>query len=154
MAPSSRRASCWKPKVAYRTLNFDAAWKKQIVLPSFVYAGIPYQVFDARAGAAALTISWMRAAIERSGSGISAIFARRSASPAALSAPRFAARFASATASFIAAFSSAVQISDFAVFCAMAGSSLPTDRDDNVMLVNRRPTGFLKPDRFAARRLS
>ena len=103
-------------------MNFDAAWKKQIDLPSFVYAGIPYHVFDTSSGTAALTISWMRPAIERSGSGISAILARTSASPAALSAPRFAARFASTTASFIAAFSSAVQI--FVVFWAMAGSSL------------------------------
>src|SRR5450759_3858680 len=137
MAPSSRRASCWKPKVAYRTLNFDPAWKKQIDLPSFVYAGIPYQVFDARAGAAALTISWMRAAMERSGSGISAIFARRSASPAALSAPRFAARFASATASFIAARSSAVQTLDFAVFCAMAGFTPHSAPYDAAMLGHR-----------------
>src|SRR5579859_1105882 len=41
MVPSSRPASGWKPNVAYLTLNFEAAWKKQITLPSFAYAGIP-----------------------------------------------------------------------------------------------------------------
>ena len=33
IAPSSRLASGWKPNVAYLTLNFEAAWKKQTILP-------------------------------------------------------------------------------------------------------------------------
>src|ERR1700694_3684242 len=34
-SPSSRFASCWKPKVAYLDLNFAPLWKKQMTLPSF-----------------------------------------------------------------------------------------------------------------------
>ena len=34
MAPSSRFAASSKPSVAYRALNFCAAWKKQTTLPS------------------------------------------------------------------------------------------------------------------------
>jgi len=34
MSPSSRRASGWNSNVAYRTLNFEAALKKQMTLPS------------------------------------------------------------------------------------------------------------------------
>ncbi len=36
MLPSSRFASGWNPNVAYLTLNFDAAWKKQMIWPSLV----------------------------------------------------------------------------------------------------------------------
>src|SRR4051812_3789774 len=56
-APSSRFAVSLKPKVAYLVLNFCALWKKQTTLPSFAYAGIPYQVFGERFGAFALTIA-------------------------------------------------------------------------------------------------
>ena len=34
ISPSSSRASGWKPNVEYRTLNFEAGWKKQMILPS------------------------------------------------------------------------------------------------------------------------
>ena len=46
MPPSSRFAASSKPKVAYRDLNLPALLKKQTTLPSFVYAGMPYQVLD------------------------------------------------------------------------------------------------------------
>src|SRR5437870_13334699 len=71
MAPSSRYAVSLKPNVAYLVLNFCALWKKQTILPSLAYAGIPYQVFGERTGALALMISWSRLAMVRSGSGIS-----------------------------------------------------------------------------------
>src|SRR5439155_10805561 len=54
MGPSSRFASCMKPNVAYRVLNFRALWKKQTTLPSRAYAGIPYQSLASRSGALAL----------------------------------------------------------------------------------------------------
>src|SRR4029077_7111924 len=54
-APLSRFASSLKPNVAYLALNFSAGLKKQTTLPSLAYAGIPYQVFGQRAGAAAVT---------------------------------------------------------------------------------------------------
>src|SRR4029077_1010730 len=75
MAPSSRFALSLKPNVAYLVLNFCALWKKQTTLPSLAYAGIPYQVLGERAGALALIMAWSRAAIARSDSGMSAIFA-------------------------------------------------------------------------------
>ena len=34
ISSSSILASGWKPNVEYRTLNFEAGWKKQITLPS------------------------------------------------------------------------------------------------------------------------
>src|SRR4029453_16604875 len=93
-----------KPNVAYLLLNFCAGWKKQTTLPPLAYAGIPYQVLGERAGALALMMAWIRPAMARSGSGISAIFASTSASPSA----RPAAAFSSWVRSFIAARSSAV----------------------------------------------
>src|SRR5574341_1323404 len=114
MAPSSRFATSLKPNVAYLVLNFDAAVKKQTTLPSLLaYAGIPYQVFGERAGALAVMIAWSRSAMARSGSGISAIFASTSLSPAALSAPRRVAAFSSWARSFIALRSSSVNPSNF-----------------------------------------
>src|SRR6516165_11043121 len=113
MAPSSRFASCWKPKVAYLVLNFAALWKKQTTLPSLAYAGIPYQVFGARAGALALMIAWSRLAMVRSGSDISAIFASTSLSPSALFLFARASAFSSWARSFIAARSSSVNPLDF-----------------------------------------
>src|SRR5438445_9068921 len=104
MVPSSRFAASWKPSVAYLVLNFCPLWKKQTTLSSFAYAGIPYQVFGESAGALAVMIAWRRLAIARSGSGISAIFARTAFSSFA---PR-AAAFRSWTVSFIAARSPAV----------------------------------------------
>src|SRR2546427_2060426 len=130
MAPSSRFASSLKPNVAYLVLNFCAGWKKQTTLPSFAYAGCPYQVFGERAGALALTTAWSRLAIARSRAGISAIFASRSLSPSALSA----ATFSSLTRSFIAPSSSSVNFADvcliavvlLADFCfAFIGGFLP-----------------------------
>jgi len=85
MAPSSSFALSLKPSVAYLVLNLFLSWKKQMTLPSLVYAGDPYQVLGDRSGAAALTIAWIRSAIERSGSDISAILASTSLSPSALS---------------------------------------------------------------------
>src|SRR5262245_50660921 len=109
-APSSRFASSLKPNEAYLVLNFCALWKKQTTLPSLAYAGIPYQVFGERAGALALMMAWSRSPRARSGSGISAILASTSLSPAALPArgPRRASAFSSWTRSFIAARSSSV----------------------------------------------
>src|SRR6266702_2738800 len=75
MLPSSSLALSLKPSVAYLLLNLSAHLKKQTTLPSFAYAGIPYQVLGDRAGALALTMAWIRFAIARSGSAISAIFA-------------------------------------------------------------------------------
>src|SRR4029077_7749649 len=54
MLPSSRRAASWKPNVEYLVLYFRPLWKKQTILPSFAYAGIPYQVFRDRDRALAL----------------------------------------------------------------------------------------------------
>src|SRR5204863_5641974 len=105
MSPSSRFAAGTKPNVAYLALNFSAAWKKQMILPSFAYAGIPYQVFGERLGALALTMAWSRLAMTRSDFDISAIFARTSLSP---SASPERARLRSARVSFIAARSSSV----------------------------------------------
>src|SRR5690606_16409585 len=83
---------------------------------------MPYHVLDASSGALALTISWMRSARVRSGSGISAIFSSRSLSPSALP---FFSRFSSAARSFIAAFSSPVKPPDsFATFFALIEFSL------------------------------
>src|SRR5918996_5322034 len=107
MPPSSRFALSLKPNVAYLELNLDAAVKKQTTLPSLAYAGIPYQDFGERAGALALMIAWIRLAMVRSGSGISAIFASRSFSPASA--------FSSRARSFMAARSSAVKPLDFLV---------------------------------------
>src|SRR2546422_10516280 len=96
-APSSRFASCRKPKVAYLVLNFCALWKKQTTLPSLAYAGIPYQSFGERTGALALMMAWSRSPTARSGAGIAAIFASTALSSSALPArgPRRAAAFSS-----------------------------------------------------------
>src|SRR5215216_735230 len=51
MVPSSRFAASWKPNVEYLKLYFCALWKKQTILPSLAYAGIPYQVLGQTAGA-------------------------------------------------------------------------------------------------------
>src|SRR5207302_6960389 len=91
MPPSSRFASCMKPKVAYLVLNFFALWKKQTTLPSLAYAGIPYQSLGERAGALTLMIAWSRSPMARSGSGIAAIFASTALSPSALVRARAAA---------------------------------------------------------------
>jgi hypothetical protein len=114
MAPSSRFATSLKPNVAYLELNFFAGWKKQRTLPSLAYAGIPYHSRGERAGALALMTAWIRSAIARSDSGISAIFASTSLSPSALSAraPRRADAFSSWARAFIAARSSSVHPSD------------------------------------------
>src|SRR6476661_2842686 len=79
-----------------------------MTFPSLAYAGIPYQVFGERPGALALMIAWSRMAMERSGSGISAIFASTSLSPSALSLAARASAFISRARSFIAARSSSV----------------------------------------------
>src|SRR5439155_1830217 len=89
MEPSSRFALSLKPNVAYLVLNFCAAWKKQTTLPSLpgvAYAGIPYQSLGERDGAVSLMIAWSRLPMVRSGSRISAIFARTAPSPSPLSA--------------------------------------------------------------------
>src|SRR6188768_667217 len=104
MSPSSRFAASSKPNVAYLELNLSALLKKQTTLPSLAYAGMPYQVFGARPGALAVTISWRRSAMTRSDFGISAIFASMSLSPSAA----LLADLSSRARSFIAARSSAV----------------------------------------------
>src|SRR5438128_11593335 len=108
MEPSSSLALSLKPNIAYRSLNFPALRKKQTTLPSFAYAGIPYQVFGERSGALALMMAWSRSAKLRSGFGIAAI-----AASAALSSfsPR-ASAFRSCAYAFAAARSSAVHPSD------------------------------------------
>src|SRR5919204_2443918 len=73
IVPSSRFAESLKPNVAYLALNLAALWKKQMTLPSLVYAGIPYHVFAEISGELALTISWMRLPMARSFGGIAAI---------------------------------------------------------------------------------
>src|SRR6516164_3078857 len=120
MLPSSSLAWSLKPSVAYLDLNFCALWKKQTTLPSLAYAGIPYQVLGESAGALALTSAWIRLAIVRSGSAISAIFASTSLSPSALPprSPRRASVSTSRARSFIAARSSSVKRLDF--FAAIA----------------------------------
>src|ERR687889_215373 len=122
MAPSSRFALSLKLNVAYLVSNFCALWKKQTTLPPLAYAGIPYQVFGERSGAAALTISWSRSAMARSGSCISAIFASTARSPSAFCASAFC----SLARSFIAARSSAVNPLDFfaPIVPSCAGSSM------------------------------
>src|SRR5215216_6288041 len=119
MAPSSRFALSLKLNVAYLELNFLALWKKQRTLPFLAYAGIPYQVFGERAGALALMISWSRLPMVRSGSGISAIFASTSLSPASA--------FSSWARSFIAARSSSVNfcVSFFALISFPPVQALP-----------------------------
>ena len=85
------------------------------------YAGIPYQVFGVRSGAAALMIAWSRSAMARSAPYISVIFASTALSPSALRGrlQLLAAR------SFIAALSSGVNPFDF--FCRALGSFRPFD---------------------------
>src|SRR2546425_6792064 len=85
MVASSRGAASLKPNVAYLVLNFCAGWKKQTVLPSLAYAGIPYQSLGERAGALALMTAWSRLPMARSDGVISAIFASRALSPSASS---------------------------------------------------------------------
>src|SRR6266545_3455222 len=127
MAPSSRFALSLKPNVAYLVLNFCAPWKKQTTLPSFAYAGIPYQVLGERAGALALMMAWSRSAMARSRAGISAIFASTSLSPSALPArgPRRAAAFSSWARSLIAARSSSVNPLDALPVVLLADCCLP-----------------------------
>src|SRR5437773_2036682 len=125
--PSSRFALSLKPNVGYLALNLCALWKKQTTLPSLAYAGIPYQVLGARAGALALMMAWSRSAMARSGFGISAIFTSTSLSPSAFFArgPRRTSAFSSWARSFIAARSSSVNplpallvtVALFADFC-------------------------------------
>ena len=104
MAPSSRFASSSKPNVAYLDLNFSALLKKQTILSSLAYAGMPYQVFGERVGAAAVMSSWSRLAMALSVPFISATFSSRAFSPSALAASAFS----SLARSLIAARSSAV----------------------------------------------
>src|SRR5437016_10537878 len=75
MWPSSRVALSLKPSVAYLVLNFCAAWKKQTTLPSFAYAGIPYQSRGERPGTLPLMMAWSRSPMARSDGATAAIFA-------------------------------------------------------------------------------
>src|SRR5260370_29108798 len=61
--PSSRRAASLKPSVAYLVLNLGALWKKQTILPSLAYPGMPYPVFGDRTRAPALMSTCGRLAI-------------------------------------------------------------------------------------------
>src|SRR5258705_13585860 len=119
MLPSSRFAVSLKPSVAYLVLNFCALWKKQTILPSLVYAGIPYQVFGERAGALAVMIAWSRSPKARSGSFIAAIAASTALSPAALSLSARASAFSSLARFLIAAFSSSLNPLDFLLIAAV-----------------------------------
>src|SRR5579862_9056430 len=74
-----------------------------MTFPSLAYAGIPYQVFDARLGTAALMREWTFSAIARSESGIFAIAASNSDSPSALAASAFSSRTRARAAAFSAA---------------------------------------------------
>src|SRR5215218_10454053 len=116
MAPLSRFAASSKPNVAYLELNFPALLKKQTTLPSFAYAGIPYQVFGQRAGALAVTIAWSRLAMARSDPFIAAIAASTSRSPSARFLLARSSAFSSWARAFIAARSSPVNpLADFFV---------------------------------------
>src|SRR2546426_5725652 len=127
MAPSSRFALSLKPNVAYLVLNFRALWKKQTTLPSFAYAGIPYQVLGERAGALVLMMAWSRSAMARSCFGISAIFASTSLSPSGLPARglRREAAFSSWARSLIAARSSSVNPLDALPVVLLADCCVP-----------------------------
>src|SRR5262249_28634458 len=130
MAPSSRLAASSKPNVAYLELNFAALLKKQTILPSFAYAGIPYQVFGQRSGALALTIAWSRLAMARSFPFIAAIAASTSRSPSALFLFARSSAFSSWARALIAARSSAVNPLDFlsAVFFSAIVQLLDADQ--------------------------
>src|SRR5262249_2152995 len=93
----------------YLVLNFSAHLKKQTILPSLAYAGIPYQVFGQRSGALALTIAWTRLAMTRSGSFIAAIAASASRSPSARFLLARSSAFSSRARAFIAPTSSDVK---------------------------------------------
>ena len=108
MAPSSRFAVSLKPNVAYLDLNLCALWKKQTTLPPLAYAGIPYQVFGVRAGALALTISWSRLAMARSGFRHLGDLREHVAFPVRLALARARFRLQLLARSFIAARSSSV----------------------------------------------
>ena len=86
MWPPSSFALSLKPSVAYRALNFCAAWKKQTTSSSLAYAGMPFDVFGERAGAFALIVAWSRSAVTRSGACVAAIFAGTSLPPSAFRA--------------------------------------------------------------------
>src|SRR5580698_7891867 len=81
-----------------------------ITLPSLAYAGIPYHVFGARSGAAAVMSACTFLAMPRSGSCILAMAASSSAFPSALAASALSSR----TRSRAAAFSSALNPADAA----------------------------------------
>jgi len=118
-------------------------------LAVLAYAGIPYQVLGERAGALALMSAWSRSAMERSGSGISAIFVRTSLSPSAVSArgPRRGAAFSSWARSFIAARSSSENLPDvlsiavvlLADFCVSFIAGFLAARSDRSTLILREP---------------
>src|SRR4051794_3682236 len=69
---------------------------------------MPYQVFGSRSGATVVTIAWMRSAIARSASSISAILSRRLCRSSAFFAPFLPSALSSAARSFIAARSASV----------------------------------------------
>src|SRR5687767_15763118 len=112
MAPSSRFAVSLKPSVAYLALNLSALWKKQTILSSLAYAGIPYQVFGQRAGALAVMIAWSRLAMARSDPFIAAILASRALSPSALFLFARSSAFSSRARSLIAARSASENLLD------------------------------------------
>ena len=109
-SPSSRRATSLKPSVAYRAPNFEAALKKHTTLPfSSTYAGMPYQVFGRRFGAASATRAWTRSARFRSSPDSAAIASTQAwASSAFFAPPRPEDRSSSARA-LIAAFSASLK---------------------------------------------
>ena len=88
MAPSSRFASSLKPNVAYLVFELLSALEEADDLALLGVRGHPVPGLRERTGALALTMAWIRSAMARSGSGISAIFASTARSPAALRWPR------------------------------------------------------------------
>src|SRR4030081_382796 len=113
MVPSSRCAASLKPSVAYLVLNFCAGWKKQTILSSLAYAGIPYQSFGERAGALALITAWSRLPIAGSDGVFSAILASTALSPSALSV------FCSWMRALIAPRSSSVNAAELLLDCGL-----------------------------------
>ena len=82
---------------------------------------MPYHVLGARSGALAVTMAWMRVAMERSGSGMAAILASRALSPSAFRDSAFS----SAARSFIAARSASEKPPDFCfAFVGLIAASL------------------------------
>src|SRR5690242_3460451 len=87
-----------------------------MTFPFLAYAGMPYQVFGARVGSAALMSAWSRLPIARAGSSILAIASSTADSPSALAASALT----SLARSRIAAFS--CEVNPFVVAAGFVGA--------------------------------